>query len=410
MATTKPKGKAAAAPAAEVQEEVAFEVGGSIKFLGYGADVPEGEQILVADEVYEIVDVTEDGNPVVRIDNPEFNEKKKEDAEKNPRFVEVEALPNEVELVEAEEAEVAEAAAPVAAKTAPKGKAAAAAPAAKTAPKGKPAPAAKTAPKGKGAVAKPKEVVEVKDEDDLPELEGEDADVLALVNGSEDLIATAQELEANVAATEWQLGGILYHIRKDKLHREVTDEKGKKVKAYSENGGFAAFLLDFFNIDYRKAMHLIKIYVNFTQAQIENPSEVVATIGWTKASKIAPVMIEEGADANELVELATNNTVADLSEAIKEQVTVGGTKGEKGEKKSRITMKFRYFEEEAATVNGILETAMETLGLKDIGEALAHIVQEWATTNGGEAQAEAAPAQTKPVGRAAPKGKARAAA
>lgn len=418
---TKGKGTTKAAPAPAQEEAEGFEKGQRIKFLGYGPDVKEEEQVLAADEIYEVVDVTEEGNPVVRIENPDFDSKKKENANTNPKFLEVEALPEEVELVEevaeGEGAPAAEAeAAPAqAAPARGKGKATAAEkPAAKTETKGKATAPAKA--KGK-AVAKPEPVdadAEQKDEDDLPELENEDENVLDLIKGNDDIIAVAQDLEAQVGQTEWQLGGLLYHIRKDKLHRTLTDDKGKPIAEYSEKGGFAAFLRDYFNLDYRKAMYLIEIYVNFTQAGIEDAAGVVARIGWTKASKIAKPLIAEDANVDDLIELAETSTVADLSEAIKEQVTVGGTKGEGGEKKTRITMKFRYFEEEAESINAILEAAKEQLGLKDIGEALSHIVQEWATEHaGGAAEVEtAAPSQkAAPAGRAAPKARgARAAA
>jgi hypothetical protein len=136
-----------------------------------------------------------------------------------------------------------------------------------------------------------------------------------------------------------------------------------------------------------KAMYLIDIYKHFTLAGIDGASAQVAAMGWTKAKTIAKLLTVEGADTDELIELANNNTVTDLSEAIKEQVKVGGTPGER---KTRITLKFRYFEEEAATINGVLAAAQEQLGLKDIGEALAHIVTEWASEHGGGTATKAA--------------------
>jgi hypothetical protein len=376
--------KAAPAPAPvepEATEAAAVEPGSTIKFLGYAPDTPENEQALTAGAEYPVSEVTAEGNIVVQCPNPEFNAKKKEDVNTNPKFLEVEVLPDEAELVSGP----------------PEAAAAEAAPVGKKATK-----AVKVA-----AVKEETPPEEPVDPDDLPELENEDESVMALVSGSEDLIATAQELEKEVSDTEFKLGGILFHIRKDKLHRNVAGEDGKPVAAYSENKGWETFIGDFFNIDYRKAMYLIEIYQNFTLAKIENAAEHVAAMGWTKASKIAKHLVAEGANPGELIELAETSTVSDLVEAIKESITVGGTPGEK---KVRITLKFRYVEEEANAIQTTLEAARDQLGLKDIGEALAHIVTEWGTQNaGGKATAKSAPAQktaaagAKPVAKAVAK-------
>lgn len=411
---TKPKTTNKPAPKAAA-DEVEIEVGMRVKFLGYGEGVAEEDQLLTEGEIYEIVEIDgESGNPVVRFENPDFNPKKKE-TEDNPAFFETEALPDEIEIVEEEEAadpvqetaaapaqgkgRAAAAKTPAASKTAAaketpaKG---AAASKAKTEPKAAASkPAAKTPAKKTAAAPEPKE--EEGNDDGLPELENEDEEVLALVSDAKDideLVGVAQELEASVAASEWKLGGVLYHLRKDNAHLDIKDEKGKIVKAYHEPGGFMQFMLDYFNIDYRKGMYLIEIYVNFTQAGIENPGEVVARIGWTKAQKIAKKLLGEDANVEELIELAEQNTVADLSAALVEQKEVGGTSGEK---KTRVTLKFRMWEDEGLSTKAIIEEAQSQLALKTLEEALAHIVNEWATMNaGGTATKEAAPTQTKP--------------
>lgn len=421
-----------AAPAAPAEDEIV--VGSKVEFLGYGEDVPEEEQVLEAGQVYEVVGLPEivkdedsgedvETGYVVQAPNPDFNEKKKPHPNTNPEFLEVEVLAEEIQLAadddesaaQGQEAEQdAEQEAEQPAKT-PRGKGKAsvkeqAGAAEETkAGKGKAAAgkgkAAAEAPKGKGKAAVKKAAAPAEDEtkaaDELPDLEGEDEAVLALINDSEDLIATAQELEQSVATTEYQLGGVLYHIKKDKAYLEV--EGGEE---YNETGGFQKFLLDYFNIDYRKAMYLIDIYVYFTMAQIENPSEVVAGMGWTKASKIAKFLVAEGSDVEGLIELANENTVADLSEMIKEQVQVGGTRTP-GETKTRLTLKFRFFEEEAQIVEDTLAAACEQLGLKDNSEAMLHIIQEWAITNGtgaaGETEAPAKKSAGKAPGKAAAK-------
>jgi len=412
MATSKAKTAAKAAPA-PVVEETGYEAGMTVRFLGYGADTPESEQFLEQDAIYEIAGITEaegddpGGNLIIQVENPGFVKSKKEHPDTNPKMLEVEVFPEEVEPAEAEAEAVEEAApAPVAkpaAKAAAKSAPAKAAPAKAAPAKAAPAkaaakPAAKAAPAKKGAKAAPEPEVEAVDPDALPDLENEDAEVIALVEGSENLIETAQQLELDAATAEFQLGGILYHIKKDKLHLELEGSE-----EYAQPGGFAKFLTEYFNIEYRKAMYLIEIYVNFTLAGIEDPASKVASIGWSKASKIAKHLVADGANPDELVELAENNTVADLSTALKEQVEVGGSRTV-GEKKARLTLRFRFFEEEGKFVEETLTAAAEKLGLKDIGEALSHILNEWVTTNADAAPATTAPRQAvaKPAAKAAP--------
>lgn len=398
----------APAPAPAADEGVTMDVGTSISFLGYDESVPAEEQYLTQGETYVIAGFTDPsgtegeedydagGDPYVMIANPSYNAKARE-SDANPKQIAIPVYEGEYEVL-AEEAAAEEAApAPApAAKTAKKA-APAAAPAAKTAAKA-PAPAAKTAGKkaapAPAAPAEPEEPAE--DPDAMPDLEGEDEEVLALVSGDRDLIEVAQELEATAATSEYRLGGVLFHIKKDKTYLNV--EGGEQ---YAEKGGFGTFLRDYFNVEYRKAMYLIDIYIAFTQAAIENPAEAVARMGWAKASKIARPMQLEGANPTDLVSLAENNTLADLSTAIKEQVEVGGTRTP-GTKVTRTTLKFRLLDQEGATVTQVLEAVQSAQSLKDIGEALVYVINDWAANNAGTSAASAAPRQAA-VGKPAAK-------
>lgn len=422
MATAKKaapaKTAAKAAPAAAQAEEVAAEIviGSQVKFLGYPDDTPDEERVLEAGGVYEVVGFTEpegedEANLLLQLPNPDFNPKKKENAETNPKNFEVEVFAEEVELVadEAEEAAAEEVAAPAPAPAPAKGKPAAKAAPAKAAP-AKAAPAKAAPAKGKGKAAEAAEQAEAEPEVDILDavLENEDPEVVALVQGSEDLIATAQELDAQAATTEYQLGGILYHIRRDKLYTQVDGGE-----AYAENGGFEKFLQEFFNIEYRKAMYLIKIYVAFQSAGIEDAATKVAAMGWSKAAKIAPLMLKgEAVDQTpeQLVDLAAESTLSDLSEAIKDSQRVGGSPGTVVK---RVTLRLRYLEEDGAAVENILNAAKDQLGCKDIAGALLQIVTEWSAEHGGKpvntattkAAAKAAPAKAvapKPAAKAAP--------
>lgn len=423
-APKKAAAKAAPAPAPAV-EETQIEVGQYVRFLGYDESVAEEERILVEGEAYEVVGFTEEqgtegdedyqpgGDPLISAPNPDFDSTKKPHAKSNPEYVNTQVFPDEVEVLTDEEVEAlsqddaaaaAEAEVPAAkpAKAAAKGKAAAkAAPApapaakttAKTAAKGKGKEAPAKAAKGK-AVAKKAATPESTDADALPELENEDAEVLALVESANgdvnELLGLAQGLEGQIATTEFQIGGLLYALRKDGKYLEV--EGGEK---YDVKGGWGLFIKDWFQIDYRKAQYLLSIYVNFTLAGIENPAQVVAELGWTKASKIAPALIEEGADTDDLIELAKNTASADLSDVMKGQTEVGGTKGKK---LPTATLKFTYLESDAAVITETIAAVKEQNSLPDDKEALLFIVREYAQMlAGGEAEVEEAPAARTPA-------------
>lgn len=443
MATGKKASAVKSAPAVvePTPAPTAIMEGSQVRFLGYDDSVDEGDQILVADEVYTVVGFTEPegddpgGDPIVQVPNPDFNAKKKEHPETNPKMMDVQVFLNEIEVVEGEDdadeevevveevqpapvaapapaakktktkkAEVAKAVEEVVEEEAPEVEEVVEAPkkaAAKTVKVEKAAPAAKkvaaktvtkAAAKKVAAKAVAKAAAKTEDDEDtVPELEGEDPNVLAIVEGAEDLIAAAQDLDDQVAHNEYTMGGLVYHIKKNKLHLEITGEDGTPL--YAGKGGWDSFLIDHFKMEYRKAQWLQGIYVHFTLAGIENPAEVVARIGWTKAKTIGPLFSAEGTDAGDLIELAETNSAADLSAAIKGSEHVGGTKGTKGEKKQ--TLRLRLVEAEAKAVEAILETAAEQYGLANIGEALVQIVTEWSAEHaGGVAQEEDAPKQS----------------
>jgi hypothetical protein len=314
-------------------------------------------------------------------------------AQKKNEATLVAALAKAFELEEA--APVEEPVAPAKGKGKAATKPAATAAATKPAAKGKAtttAPATKA--KGKPTTAPAAPAV---DEEEFPELENEDESVVQLVADSQDLVATAQELESENAANEFRLGGVLYHLKKEGSWK--TAEKGR----YAENGGWSLFVQDHFNVEYRKAQYLIEIYVELTLAGIANPSEVVGNIGWTKASKIAKHMNNPDLDPAALIEAAENNSVADLSKALVEDFHIGGSAGDKGEKKTRITLKYRYVEEDARIMEQALQVAKDTFGGTE-EDALFQIVSEWLVANNVETtakaqEAEKATAPVKPAGR-----------
>jgi hypothetical protein len=405
-----------------------FNVGGTVKFLGYQDDVPADEQVLEEGKVYTVVEVNpEDKSLVLETENPDFNPKKKE-SESNPQTLMVDVFEDEVEEAdedseeEADETEEVEEApkakaAPAKAKAkakaapaeeeadedeeeeeeeAPKAKAKAK-PAAKAKTAAKPAAKAKTAakPAAKAKVAEKKAAPSSKAEkpeevEQYPALENEDEEITALVEGAESVLELAEELVEEGAELDYKLGGVLYHVRLSKEYQSLDAR-------YAENGGFGLYVKERLNVEYRKAMYLIDIYYKFNLFGID--AEKVKEIGWTKASKIAAVMSEDNAE--ELVELAEKSTVADLQDTIKEDYVEKGGSKTAGEKKKRVTFKFRLFEDQASLVTEVLNTVAKDMGVKDLSAAFEHIVAEWAAENLNLKPAAKAKTVAKPAAKAA---------
>lgn len=391
--------------------------GSYVRFLGYGEDVPEEERLLEEGALYEVqemVSESEDGSgpavcPVLKVDNPDFDESKKPNPKTNPSTLEVTAFPEEVELATDEEVEAyfaeeqeeqeeqEEAPAPEekpAAKAA-KGKAAAAE---KPAGKGKAAdkPAAKTAKgkaaekpatKGKAKAKAEEEQEETAPKTDVPDLDHEDEGVLAIVNEAEDLIGEVQDREASIATTEYEMGGLLYHIKRNPELWQSLDP------AFAEEGGWKSFVDAYFNLGYRKATQLIAIYVEFNQSGLTNPGEVVSALGWSKAAKLCGYLNKEDVDQAELIKTAEETAAADLSTVLKETYTEGGSGGEKGASKTRIKLRLSFEEERGKIVEDILADATAQFGSPTTEDALFEILSEWRSMNVAGAGNQAAEEQ-----------------
>lgn len=392
-----------------------FKVGDSVRFLGYSEEIPEDEQVLDEGSTYPVVEVNDkEKSLAVEITNPDFNPKKKE-TEENAKTILVDVFFNEVEPddgeeeeapapktrvkktpaktsrasakqeeeddeeddeEEEEEEEEAPPAKKTAAKKAPAKTAAKKAPAKKTAAK-------KTTAKGKAKAPAKKEEEQ---EDELPDLENEDAEIVQLVEEADDILELAEELVEEGAALDYKLGGVLYHVRKEKSYQALDDR-------YKEKGGFGLYVKEKLNIEYRKAMYLIDIYYKFNLFGIE--ADKLQEIGWAKASKISAVMSEDNAE--ELVELAESSTLADLNDTIKESYKV--TNGEAPTKTKRITFKFRLLASAADSVKEILEQQAKDMGVKDISDAFEHIVMEWAAEHMNVKKSSSIKATAKTTGK-----------
>ena len=366
------------------QAPMAAQVGSEIEFTGY-TNPEDDNGLLEVGAKYTVIAVDDTERSVdIKIPNPDFNPKRAA-SEKNPEFVEVNIFEEEFAVVPSKPARAARAAAkqPVQeeagededydapaqeehtpAKTASKAPArtASKAPAKATAGKS----AAKVAAKGK-TPAKGKAQAKAEDEDvygDLTE-EQEDPEIVALVDSAEDILELAVEVCEESAATDYKLGGVLFHVRKSGAYKEID-------KRYAEKGGFGLYVLEQLNTEYRKAMYLIDIYYKTSKYGLD--ASRISAIGWAKAAKIAAVMTEDTAE--ELLELAETNTVVDLVENIKTSYKEEG--GTKGTKQLVKIFKFKLLQDSANAIEEILTAVAAAMSFKSVDQAFEHIVSEWA--------------------------------
>lgn len=391
----KAKGKAKAKP-----KKAAFKKGQEVVFTGFTAETeeeyPDNAELLEQDEVYEIASVTESEDNetayLLRAENPDFDEDKRE-TKANPSHILVDVFADEIsgdvpeseeeededeeeyegdeeeeeDEDEDEEDEEEEKPAPRSKKKTKK----------KTVSKKKGKKKASSKKKTKKKSSKKKVSTRADDEDeeevdpDLKDMiilteEEEDEEILALVNEADDVVELAQEYAEEAMATDYKLGGILYHVKISKAYKDVN--KG----AYAGKGGWADFVSNELNLEYRKAQYLVDIYAKFNKYGIGG--DKVAELGWTKAAQVSRVMSQD--NAAELVELAESSSVEDLKDTVRESYTVKGATP--GERVKRITLKYRLAEEAGQIIAEYMNAAAESLGLDNPSEVFQHVITEWA--------------------------------
>lgn len=193
----------------------------------------------------------------------------------------------------------------------------------------------------------------------------EDADILELVEGADDILELAQEFAEEAANMDYQLGGILYHVRVSKKFKDIKPE-------YAERGGFGKYTEEQLGMHYRKCMYLIDIYSTWNKYNL--PKNWISEQGWSKALLVARHVDDENAE--DLMAVAEEQSVADLRETIKESYARKGADTREIIKK--ITFKFRLLEEPASMITDYMELAMKQLGLDKPEEVFEHVFTEWA--------------------------------
>ena len=389
----------------QMKQDTLYTEGQQVEFTGYtGSDLPDDSELLIEGEVYEILlatpsDAENEEFYTLKVDNPDFDPDKRKTKNNKEHTgvdvyvdefvtIELEEEEPEVEEDEIEEEIVVEKPAPKAkkkaapkaapkskAKPAPKAKAKTkATPKAKAKAKVKPVTEAitkttKTTKKAPTSTSKLKEVSEEVDTENqdmivLDESE-ENAEVLEMVNGTDDICELAKEMRQESANMDYMMGGVLYHVRLSKAYKELDDR-------YKQNKGFALYVDECLGIRYRSAMNYISVYTTFSRLGVD--VEVYSRLGPTRCTEIARVADKDNID--DLIKLAEESTVIEIKDAIKESYVAGSDGTLK--KIKRVTFKFALHEDQGATVRTLFEEAKQALGLENDEDVFESIVTEWA--------------------------------
>lgn len=386
----------------ETQE---IQVDTNVQFIGFQdpANLPDNAELLEEGEVYTVGSINDNGDDNdqsynLLAPNPKFNPKRKV-TKNNPEFIDVDVFADEVsldipeedleeeyddEIAEDEGEEIVDEDAgddgvedeveeEVAEETAP-------APKTKTRAKAKAGTKKKTTAKGKAAKGKTDKDKDAKGDDDEPKDEAdpglakmlilaadeEDQEIKDMVEEAEDIVALAEDLVEQERDIEYRLGGVLYHIRVDQSYKLI--ENGK----YNTKGGWATFLQEELDMEYRKSMYLLDIYTKFNKFQV--PGENVDAMGWSKAKEIARVMDETNVDR--LLELAVKQPIKTLRETIRNEFSP---------KQNRTVQMHRFAfkvpEDAGKYLQAILDLAMEGSGAKKVDEVFEKILSEWAESH-----------------------------
>jgi hypothetical protein len=395
---------------ASMKKDTQYEVGQEVEFTGYtGSELPDNNELLEEGVIYPIIEATPSDSKneefyTVGVINEDFDAKKRK-TKNNREYIGVEVYADEFDTVLEEEVEdeeieeeieepedeiedeleeeVEEEHVPKP-KTKPKAKAK---PAARAKEKSKAKPKAKAKAKVKPAKTKPVKAIaktkpvaksksKLKEAD--PELaqdpenvdliilteEEEDAEVLELVKGTEDICALVEDMQEESSNINYIRGGLLYHVHKSKAYKELDPR-------YAELHGFATYVDERLGIRYRTAMNEIGVYTMFSRFGLDRADYI--RLGPTKCTEIERAATEDNID--DLLRLAGESTVMEIKDSIKESYV-----SESGEikKVKRVSFKFMLHEDQGATVRTLFEEAKQALGLESDEDVFESIVTEWA--------------------------------
>ena len=173
------------------------------------------------------------------------------------------------------------------------------------------------------------------------------------------------------------LGGVLAHVYHENLAEKAGYGQGREA--------FTKFVEDTLEIKYRKAMHLIAIYLWSVKLGLTEAD--LAEIGWSKAKEMV-TLCDTKTKARKALAYAKQHgrrEVADYVRTTWGSAEAGGAgEGAAATRQVQKTVyKFSLFADQAVTVNAAFKRAKELEGVSDDAAAFAYIVTEWSTLTEG---------------------------
>ncbi len=146
------------------------------------------------------------------------------------------------------------------------------------------------------------------------------------------------ELLESVDFSYFKLGGVLSVIQENNWWHGEADN-------------FKKFIPEKFGLHWRKGYYLIKLYEELVEAGI--PWDKVSGLGWTKLSKLAPILTVDNVD--EWVEIAESTNSVTLKERVKSATDNGST----SDSSDVTTMTFTVHADEKETIDNAVDQAMK---------------------------------------------------
>ena len=237
--------------------------------------------------------------------------------------------------------------------------------------------AKKVVKKATKKVAKKKAAKKLKEPEEEEVVEVVDTEGVAEILEGQGLLDAAKELSEKSDTNDFLLGGILSHIYFEKTYLDIEDENN--TRPYDRNKGFELYVIDELGIRYRKAKHLVNIYMKFSKLGLGE--QELSQVGWSKAKELLNYINEDNCE--ELLEYAESHSRSDLQEYIRETFVEVGD-GKESTKAKKCSFKFVLFEDKADAVNEALAAAKRSSGAETDSEAFDFITTEWLATLSGE--------------------------
>lgn len=249
-----------------------------------------------------------------------------------------------------------------------------------------------------GAVAKVKEAPKPEEVTLLGELSK------LVKKAGDDQVGLAKTIYEDAKKQFFLFGGVMANIYNKNLHAPdgVTWIAGTKEarEAWEE------FCLENFGMKPAQVRAYMDIYQTLSKIPGVDLKQI-GQIGYSKMAEVARYITND--NAAELIEQAESMPITELKSTLKTEYVDAEGKTPSGRtargvgKMTKKTFSFSLFEDQAATVQYVLETAGKQLGLGTDAEVFEHIINEWASDNLDPAKMQKAKAAGTKVAKEATK-------